>query len=51
MRRAHRTAHARIWQALALLLPLALAIALASRPRIPIERPAIRIAPPEAAAP
>ena len=39
MRRAHRTAHARIWTVLGLLLPAMLIAAMLVRQNGPIERP------------
>lgn len=43
MRRAHRTAHARIWTVLGLLLPLAFLTILALRQTPPADRPAVLI--------
>lgn len=46
MKRAHRTAHARIWTLLAILLPLAFFTILALRQSPPADRPAVLIKPP-----
>ncbi|MEO9530923.1 hypothetical protein [Roseibium sp.] len=43
MKRAHRTAHARIWTALAILLPLMFFAVLALRQTPPADRPAVLI--------
>jgi len=43
MKRAHRTAHARIWTWLVILLPLALFAILALRQSPPSDRPAVLI--------
>ena len=43
MKRAHRTAHARIWTILVVLLPLAFFTILALRQSPPADRPAILI--------
>ncbi|MHA7776593.1 hypothetical protein [Roseibium sp. M-1] len=43
MKRAHRTAHARIWTLLVILLPLAFFTVLALRQSPPADRPAILI--------
>ncbi|WP_306144834.1 hypothetical protein [Roseibium sp. MMSF_3412] len=43
MKRAHRTAHARIWTILGILLPLAFFTVLALRQTPPADRPAILI--------
>ncbi|POF28559.1 hypothetical protein [Roseibium marinum] len=43
MKRAHRTAHARIWRVLGLLLPLAFFAILALRQTPPAGRPAVLI--------
>lgn len=43
MKRAHRTAHARIWTVLGLVLPLALLAILALRQSPPADRPALLI--------
>jgi hypothetical protein len=43
MKRAHRTAHARIWTWLGVLLPLALFAILALRQSPPSDRPAVLI--------
>ena len=50
MQRRFRTAHARIWTVLAVLLPLALIVALAMRQTRPVDRPAVLVEPPAAAA-
>lgn len=47
MKRAHRTAHARLWTVLGLLLPLAFFTLLALRQTQPADRPAILIQAPE----
>ncbi|WP_420414983.1 hypothetical protein [Roseibium sp.] len=41
MKRAHRTAHARIWTALGIALPLAFFTILALRQSPPADRPAV----------
>lgn len=46
MRRAHRTAHRRIWIALAVILPLLVLAAMALRGSVPSELAPVRIAPP-----
>jgi hypothetical protein len=46
MRRAHRRAHRRIWFLLAVLLPAALILALATRQNGPRDAPPVRLAPP-----
>jgi len=46
MRRAHRGAHRRIWQILAVLLPLAAAVAITLRAHAPSPAAPVRIAPP-----
>ena len=46
MRRAHRTAHARLWLILGLLLPAALLALLSLRQPTPFERPGVLLAPP-----
>lgn len=43
MKRAHRTAHARIWSVLGIALPLALFAILALRQTPPADRPAVLI--------
>ncbi|CTQ57589.1 hypothetical protein [Roseibium album] len=43
MKRAHRTAHARIWTVLVVLLPLAFFTVLALRQSPPADRPAVLI--------
>lgn len=43
MQRRHRRAHMRIWTALAVALPLTLAIIFASAPKLPVDAPAIRL--------
>ena len=43
MQRRHRTAHARIWTALAIIIPAVLIAALALRQYGPTEKPAVRI--------
>lgn len=43
MKRAHRTAHARIWAVLVVLLPLAFFTVLALRQSPPADRPAVLI--------
>jgi len=43
MKRAHRTAHARIWTVLGLLLPLVFFAILALRQSPPADRPAVLI--------
>lgn len=50
MRRAHRRAHARIWMALAVLLPLVIVVAMAIRQQGPLETRAERIEAPSAEA-
>ena len=41
--RPHRTAHARIWIILALILPVALLTLMVMRQTIPVDRPAVQI--------
>jgi len=48
MKRAHRTAHARIWTVLGIALPLALFAVLALRQSPPADRPAQLISAPGA---
>jgi len=48
VKRAHRTAHARIWTVLGLLLPLVFFAILALRQSPPADRPAILIEAPAA---
>ncbi|WP_422378106.1 hypothetical protein [Roseibium sp.] len=48
MKRAHRTAHARIWTVLGLLLPLVFFTILALRQTPPADRPAVLIEAPAA---
>lgn len=43
MKVAHRRAHRRIWQILAIVMPLFLIWALALRPAGPLEAPAVRL--------
>lgn len=43
MQTRHRTAHARIWMLLAIILPLLLVYALISKQTLPIDRPAVQI--------
>jgi len=50
MLRPHRRAHARIWTALALLLPAIIVVALVIRQNGPRETPPVQIKPPGAAA-
>ncbi|XYK81155.1 MAG: hypothetical protein ROO70_02830 [Labrenzia sp.] len=50
MKRAHRTAHARIWTVLGIALPLAFFTILALRQTPPADRPAILIEAPVNAA-
>jgi hypothetical protein len=47
MRRAHRTAHRRIWALLAVLLPAVLMLSLVARRTGPLEFPSIQLAPPK----
>lgn len=47
MIRRQRRAHARIWTALAVLLPLALGLVLALAPGGPVERAPVRLDPPQ----
>ncbi|GAA0776083.1 hypothetical protein [Roseibium denhamense] len=49
MKRAHRTAHARIWTVLGIALPLAVFAILALRQTPPADRPAILIEAPAGA--
>jgi hypothetical protein len=46
MRRLHKAVHRRVWQALAVLLPLLVLAAVALRPIGPTQAPPVRIAPP-----
>ncbi len=46
MRRRHMAVHRRLWQALAVLLPLLVFAAIALRPSGPTQAPPVRIAPP-----
>ena len=48
MQRAHRSAHARIWTILAILLPLTLLLAMAVHQTGPIEKSAVRLEAPGA---
>lgn len=43
MRRRHRTAHARIWMVLAILLPSVIVAAMVIRQQGPTEAPAIKV--------
>jgi hypothetical protein len=51
MQQSHRRAHARIWTALAFLLPAIIIIALLIRQNGPREAPPVRLSPPPAATP
>ena len=46
MRRRHRAVHRRVWQVLAVLLPLLVLAAVAWRPTGPTQAPPVRLAPP-----
>jgi uncharacterized protein involved in exopolysaccharide biosynthesis len=43
MQRAHRKAHELVWTVLAIVLPLALAIAFVSKPKLSSDAPSIRL--------
>lgn len=43
MRRSHRKAHAWIWTLLAVALPLSLAIAFVSKPKLSSDAPSLRL--------
>ncbi len=45
MQRAHRKAHALIWTLLAVALPLSLAIAFGSKPKLSSDAPSIQLKP------
>ncbi|WP_175577701.1 hypothetical protein [Mongoliimonas terrestris] len=46
MMRPHRRAHAALWTALALLLPLAVLASLLAEPRLSADAPPVRLDPP-----
>ena len=48
MKRPHRSAHARIWSVLVVVLPLTLFAILALKQTVPVDRPAVLIDPPTA---